>query len=77
MSIVNVRFRSEALGKHTSFNAIVPDTGEGPFPVVLQLHGYSDDAWSWLYNSRIASHAAAWPMIVVSDLCSFSLSVSR
>lgn len=65
MSIVNVRFRSEALGKHTSFNAILPDAGDGPFPVVMQLHGYSDDAWSWLYNSRIASHAAAWPMIVV------------
>lgn len=65
MSIVTVRFKSEALGKHTSFNAIVPDSIDGPFPVVMQLHGFSDDSCSWLYNSRIASHAAEWPMIIV------------
>lgn len=65
MSIVNVRFRSEALGKQTSFNAILPDSGEGPFPVLMQLHGYSDDSFSWLYNSRIAQHVRDYPLIVV------------
>lgn len=65
MSIITLRFRSEALGKHTSFNVIHPDSGEGPFPVLYQLHGYSDDSFSWLVNSNIARHVAGLPLIVV------------
>ena len=65
MSVLTVRFHSEALGKQTSFNVIHPDQGDGPFPVLMQLHGYSDDAFSWLYNSGLARHAGAYPLIVV------------
>lgn len=65
MSILNVRFASPALGKQTSFNVIHPDSGEGPFPVLFQLHGYSDDCNSWLYNSNLVRHAAKYHLIVV------------
>lgn len=65
MSIVNVRFRSEALGKHASFNVIHPETGAGPYPVLLQLHGYSDDSYSWLYGSNLARHVAEYRLIVI------------
>lgn len=65
MSVLNVRFKSVALGKWTSFNVIHPDGGEGPFPVLMQLHGYSDDSFSWLYNSNIVRHAGDYPLIVV------------
>lgn len=65
MSVVTVRFASKALGKQTSFNVIHPDNGEGPFPVLIQLHGYSDDSFSWLYNSNIVRHVANLPLIVV------------
>ncbi len=65
MSRVNVRFPREVLGKHTSFNVIHPDTGTGPYPVLLQLHGYSDDSYSWLSGSNIAHHVAEYPMIVI------------
>lgn len=65
MSVVTVRFASKALGKQTSFNVIHPDRGEGPFPVLIQLHGYSDDSFSWLYNSNIVRHVAELPLIVV------------
>ena len=65
MSVSTIRFYSVALGKQTSFNVIYPDAGEGPFPVVMQLHGYSDDSFSWLYNSNILRHAAKWPIVVV------------
>ena len=65
MSVLTVRFHSEALGKRTSFNVIHPDKGEGPFPVLMQLHGYSDDSFSWLYNSNIVRHVADLPLIVV------------
>ena len=65
MSVLTVRFHSPALGKKTSFNVIHPDVGEGPFPVLMQLHGYSDDSFSWLYNSNIVRHVANLPLIVV------------
>lgn len=65
MSVLNVRFYSAALGKHTGFNIIHPDHGDGPFPVLIQLHGYSDDSFSWLYNSRLVEHVADYPLIVV------------
>src|SRR5918994_655771 len=65
MSVLNVRFQSEALGKRTSFNGIHPDQGEGPFPVLMQLHGYSDDSFSWLYNTNIVRHNGQYPLIVV------------
>ncbi len=58
MSIVSVRFRSEALGKHTGFNVIHPEPGDGPFPVLMQLHDSSDDSCSWLYDTEIGlAHA--------------------
>jgi S-formylglutathione hydrolase FrmB len=65
MSVVTVRFKSEALGKQTNFNVILPDQGDGPFPVLMQLHGYSDDSFAWLYNSNLVRHVANIPMIVV------------
>jgi len=65
MSILSVRFSSRALAKQTTFNVIHPDHGEGPFPVLVQLHGFSDDCSSWLTNSNIARHVASLPLIVV------------
>ncbi len=65
MSVANIRFRSEALGKLTRYNVILPDKGEGPFPVLLQLHGLSDDCDAWLYNSNIVRYVADLPLIVV------------
>ncbi|MGI8404540.1 MAG: alpha/beta hydrolase [Thermomicrobiales bacterium] len=65
MSVLTVRFPSEALAKQTSFNVIHPDRDEGPFRVLMQLHGYSDDSFSWLYNSSLVQHVADLPLIVV------------
>jgi len=65
MSVLTVRFHSPALGKKTSFNVIHPDVGDGPFPVLMQLHGYSDDSFSWIYNSNLVRHVADLPLIVV------------
>jgi len=65
MSVLTVRFHSGALGKWTSFNVIHPDKGEGPFPVLMQLHGYSDDSFAWLYNSNLVRQVADSPLIVV------------
>lgn len=65
MSVANIRFRSEALGKLTRYNVILPDKGKGPFPVLLQLHGLSDDCDAWLERSNLVRHVADLPLIVV------------
>jgi putative tributyrin esterase len=65
VSVLTLRFHSDALGKHTTFNVIHPDKGAGPFPVLIQLHGYSDDCWSWITNANLVRHVAELPLIVV------------
>jgi S-formylglutathione hydrolase FrmB len=65
MSTARVRFHSEALGKWTTYNVILPDEGDGPFPVLMQLHGLSDDCDSWLERSNLVRHVAGLPLVVV------------
>lgn len=65
MSIASVQLFSEGLGKRTTYNVILPEQGEGPFPVVIQLHGFSDDYNSWIQNSNLARYAADYPLVVV------------
>jgi hypothetical protein len=43
MAVATIRFMSEAFGRWMSYSIILPESGEGPFPVVLQLHGLGDD----------------------------------
>lgn len=65
MSTAKVQFFSEGLGKWTTFNVILPDSGEGPFPVLMQLHGLSDDADAWIQRSNLVRHVAGLPLVVV------------
>lgn len=65
MSIANIRFRSEALGKSTTYNLILPEQGAGPFPVVIQLHGLSDDCNSWIDRSNLSRHVEDLPLAMV------------
>lgn len=65
MTVANIRFFSDALGKWTRYNAILPDVGEGPYPVLLQLHGLSDDEESWIERSNLVRYAGELPLIVI------------
>lgn len=65
MSVARMQFFSEALGKWTTYNVLLPDVGEGPYPVVMQLHGLSDDCDAWLQRSNIVRHAAEYPMAII------------
>lgn len=65
MSTAHIQFFSEGLGKWTSYRAILPDEGEGPFPVLMQLHGLSDDADAWLQRANLVRHVAGLPLVVV------------
>jgi putative tributyrin esterase len=65
MDLARIEFFSKALGKSASYNALLPETGEGPFPVLFQLHGLTDDCNTWIQRSNIALHANAYPMVIV------------
>ena len=65
MSLVAVQFRSDALGKRVGYNVILPDEGEGPFPVLMQLHGLSDDCNAWIQKSNLVRHVEKLPLVVV------------
>lgn len=64
MALCDVRFRAEAIDKHTAMNVILPD-GDGPFPVLYLLHGLSDDYTIWLRRTSIERHVKDMPLIVV------------
>lgn len=68
MNTAVVTMRSKALGRHVSYSAIIPDAndaGPGPYAVLYQLHGASDDHSAWVNRSNLARHVARVPMIVI------------
>jgi putative tributyrin esterase len=65
MGVATVQFFSDALGRRTTFDAILPDTGTGPFPVLLQLHGLFDDHNSWIHKSKLVHYVSDMQAVVV------------
>jgi putative tributyrin esterase len=67
VNLATVQFHSRALGRHVTYTAILPEArhGDGPFPVLYQLHGRSDDHSAWVVRSRLVDHLAPYPLIAV------------
>lgn len=65
MSVGSIQLFSEALGKRTTYHVILPERGEGPFPVLVQLHGLTDDGTAWIQRSNLARHTDAYPFVIV------------
>ena len=65
MGVAQIQFYSQALGRRTTYNAILPDTGSGPFPVLLQLHGLYDDHHSWIHKTKLVHYVADMQLIVI------------
>jgi S-formylglutathione hydrolase FrmB len=65
MALVTLHWKSQVLGKQTATQVLLPDVGEGPFPVYYLLHGRSDDHTVWLRRTRLEVYAAKLPLIVV------------
>lgn len=65
MASVTLRWRSDVLGKQTTAQVILPDSGKGPFATFYLLHGLSDDSSNWSRNTRIESYVSGLPLIVV------------
>jgi putative tributyrin esterase len=65
MAFLNFHYFSNALNKQTSAYVLLPETGEGPFPVLYLLHGYSDDHTIWLRRTSIERYVSELGIIVV------------
>ncbi len=64
MSLLHINYGSKALGKQSAMYAVLPE-GDGPFRVVYELHGYSDDYTIWLRRSNIERYAEELGLMVV------------
>jgi putative tributyrin esterase len=65
MNLATMQFFSPALGRQVSYTAILPEAQQGPAPVLLQLHGLSDDHTAWVKFSNLVRHARPYPFIIV------------
>lgn len=65
MAWSTLHWKSEVIGKQTTAQVLLPETGKGPFPVFYLLHGLSDDASVWMRRSRIEWYVRDLPLIVV------------
>lgn len=64
MSLARIEFYSPAMGQHVTYSLYLPDVGEGPFPVLFQLHGLTDSHATWINHSNIARYAAGFPLAI-------------
>ena len=76
MAVLDIGFFSEALGRDEEYTVILPERGEGPFPVLFQLHGLGDNNRSWLDKSMLLMHVRDLPLIVVMPNGSSSVYVN-
>lgn len=65
MSFCQINWFSNTLRKAIDTWVILPNQGDGPFPVFYLLHGISDDHTSWMRRSRIEWYVRELPLIVV------------
>jgi len=68
VTVGKMQMYSHALESMVTYTILLPDpevVGPGPYPVLLQLHGYYDDQTAWLYKSNLLLHIERLPLIVV------------
>jgi S-formylglutathione hydrolase FrmB len=65
MHLATMQFYSPALQRHVTYTVILPEEQQGPAPVLLQLHGYTDDHTAWVTSSNLVRHARPYPFIIV------------
>ena len=65
MAWSTLHWKSDILGKQTTAEVLLPETGKPPYATFYLLHGLSDDASLWLRRSRIEWYVRDLPLIVV------------
>lgn len=64
MPLIHLNYYSQALEKQSGAYVLLPD-GPGPYRVVYQLHGMSDDYTIWLRRTSIERYAQQIGLMVV------------
>jgi len=66
MAFCELHYFSEALGKQTAAQVLLPEGKfKGPFPVFYLLHGLSDDHTIWTRRTSLERYLEGLPLIVV------------
>jgi putative tributyrin esterase len=65
VALAEIAFYSKSIGLSSRLMAVLPDSGNGPFPVFYLLHGLSDDCTTWLRRTSLERYLYGVPMIVV------------
>jgi putative tributyrin esterase len=65
VAILDVQFRSEAMNHDVSYTLFLPEQGDTPYPVLVQLHGLGDDNQAWLFKSMLAMQVRDYPLAVM------------
>ena len=65
MAWSTVHWKSDVIGKQTTMQVLLPETGKPPYATFYLLHGLSDDSTMWLRRSRIEWYVRDLPLIVV------------
>ena len=65
MALLDIHFFSKILMNQAAVSVLLPDEGEGPFPVLYLLHGISNDHTHWVRKSNVERYAAAHRLAVV------------
>ena len=53
MALLDIHFFSKILMNQAAISVLLPDEGEGPFPVLYLLHGISNDHTHWVRKSNV------------------------
>src|SRR5258708_9526667 len=68
VTVGTMQMFSPALDLIVPYTIILPApeiVGSGPYPVLLQLHGYYDNHTAWLQKSNLMRYVGRFPLIVV------------
>lgn len=65
MARMSVTYFSQALQKMTSAVMFVPEGVEGPYAVLVQLHGLSDNETAWSRRTSLERYTDGLPLITV------------
>jgi len=68
MNVGTMQFRSRVLERRITFAFTLPlarHAGPGPYPALLQLHGWGGDHATWLHSSRFAHYLEGMPLVAI------------
>lgn len=65
MAVAEVRFQSQSFGRWLTYAISLPESGDDPYPVVIQLHGLGDDHRTWIDRSNILRYVNDYSLAIV------------